>query len=82
MRIIKTKQDIDVLSSAGALPADLLEQIQDYFNQLKIEYDEEKEWEFRLDGHGYIVILEGGDNIRDLSNVGLNRDDGGLLRKR
>ncbi|GAA0399267.1 hypothetical protein GCM10008933_32330 [Paenibacillus motobuensis] len=26
--------------------------------------------------HGYIVVLEAGDNVRDLGNVGLNREDG------
>ncbi len=29
--------------------------------------------------HGYIVVLEAGDNIRDLGNVGLNRENCGLL---
>lgn len=26
--------------------------------------------------HGYIVVLEAGDNARDLGNVGLNHEDG------
>jgi hypothetical protein len=79
LRIITTQQDFDVLRHARALPAVLLNQVENYFNQLKIEQDDEDRSELRLDGHGYIVVLEGGDNLRDLSNVGLSREDGGLL---
>ncbi|MGG4495458.1 hypothetical protein [Brevibacillus reuszeri] len=75
MRIIKTQQDLDVLRSARALPAELLVEIEDYFLQLRDELEDD----FRLDEHGYIVILEVRDNVRDLSNVGLNRKNGGLL---
>ncbi|MDQ0060740.1 hypothetical protein [Paenibacillus harenae] len=32
-----------------------------------------------MDGCGYVVVLEAGDNVRDLGNVGLNRKGGGLL---
>ena len=56
----------------------LLVQIEDYFNLLAVEHDE-AESGFRLGRNGYIVVLEAGDNVRDLSNVGLNREDGGLL---
>lgn len=79
MRIIKMQQDIFVLRCARALPLVLLEQIEDYFQQLKNELNDESKSEFRLDGQGYIVVLEGGDNVRDLGIVGLNRKAGGLL---
>jgi hypothetical protein len=32
-----------------------------------------------LDVRGYIVVLEAGDNVRDLGSIGLNRENGGLL---
>ncbi|WP_127596122.1 hypothetical protein [Paenibacillus lautus] len=56
MRIIKTRQDFDVLNRVGTFPVALLENVE-----------------------GYIVVLESGDNVRDLGNVGLNRESGGLL---
>ncbi|MNC45162.1 hypothetical protein D3C75_941100 [compost metagenome] len=40
MRIVKTQEDIDVLRRAGTLPAALLEQIEDYFKQLKDELED------------------------------------------
>lgn len=79
MRIIKTQQDFDVLRHAGATPAVLLDQVEDYFQQLRDELEDEDRSEFRLGRSGYIVILEAGDNVRNLVNVGLSREDGGLL---
>ena len=79
MRIIKTQQDFVTLRRTGVLPTTLLDQIEDYFNQLRMELTDEAEGEFRLSRHGYIVVLESGDNVRDLGNFGLNRKDGGLL---
>ncbi|QHW32239.1 hypothetical protein GZH47_16470 [Paenibacillus rhizovicinus] len=78
MKIIKTQHDLVVLRQGGALLTVLLDLIDDYFLLLRDELEEEDS-EFRLDGHGYIVVLEVGDNVRDLDNVGLNRENGGLL---
>jgi len=39
MRIIKTQQDFDVLRNAKALPAALLDQVEDYFLRLKVELE-------------------------------------------
>ncbi|MEK0313339.1 hypothetical protein [Cohnella sp. 56] len=77
MRIIKTQQDFDVLRGAGALPAALLDRIEEYFHQLRDEQEDEDSNDFCLDKCGYIVILETGDNVLNLGNVGLNREDGG-----
>jgi len=41
MRIIKTQQDFDVLQRVGALPETLLDQVEDYFNQLKVELEDD-----------------------------------------
>ncbi|TDF88860.1 hypothetical protein [Paenibacillus piri] len=79
MRVIKTKQDIVILCRAEVLPSALLNQIEDYFNQLRVELEDGEESEFHLGRHGYIVVLEAGDNVRDLGNVGLSRENGGLL---
>lgn len=79
MRIIKTLTDIDVLRHAEALQAELLDQVVDYFQQLRDELEDGVWSEFQMGRNGYIVVLEAGDNVRDLGNVGLNRGDGGLL---
>lgn len=65
------KQDIVILRRTEVLPAALLVQVEDYFNQLSVELEDEAESQFRLGENGYIVLLEAGDNVRDLSNVGL-----------
>ncbi|BFH59470.1 hypothetical protein [Paenibacillus azoreducens] len=77
MRIIKRQQDLVILRRVGALPAALLDQ--GYLFQLRDELEDEIESEFCLGSHGYIVVLETGDNVRNLSNVGLNPEDGGIL---
>ncbi len=79
MRIIKTQQDFDGLRHAEALPSALIDQVEDYFNQLRVELEDEVENEFSLGRSGYIVVLEAGDNVSHLGNVGLGREDGALL---
>lgn len=69
MRIIKTNQDIEVLCYPRVVPAVILNQIEIHFLDLRNEHEEEEGKEFRLERNGYIVILETGDNVR---NVGLN----------
>ncbi|WP_236339944.1 hypothetical protein [Paenibacillus plantiphilus] len=44
-----------------------------------ISFEAEDSNDFHLDGCGYIVVLEVGDNVRDLGNVGLNRENSGML---
>ncbi|KRE32900.1 hypothetical protein [Paenibacillus sp. Soil724D2] len=65
MRIFKTQQDFDVLRHAEALLVALLYQVESYYNQLMVELEDEAESEFYLGRHGYIVVLEAGDNVRD-----------------
>ncbi|MUT67448.1 hypothetical protein [Paenibacillus sp. NEAU-GSW1] len=79
MRIIKAQQDIELLRRAEVLPDALLDHVEDYFNHLRIELEDEAKSHFRLGENGYIVLLEEGDNVWDLGNGGLNREDGGLL---
>jgi hypothetical protein len=79
MRTIRTRQDFDDLRRDGTVPATLVEYLDWYFRQLETELADEEENTFCLDRHGYIVVLEAGDNVRDLGIVGLNCEDGGLL---
>lgn len=79
MKIIKTQQDINMLYQARALPAVLLSHVENYLKQLKKELEDVVESEFFQERNGYIVVLEGGDNVRDLSNVGLSCEGSRLL---
>lgn len=80
---IQTLNDMKVLqsqkgSSVPSLP--LLTYLEDYFRQLyEALSDGESLDEFSLEQHGYFVVLESDDNVRDLHEVGLNPKDKGLL---
>lgn len=41
--------------------------------------DEESLEDFSLERHGYLVVLDDEDNLKDLHEVGLNPEEGGLL---
>ncbi|MED1876667.1 hypothetical protein [Brevibacillus borstelensis] len=80
MRTIKTLADLRCLRQAKALPDGFLTYLEEEFNQLKEAFDFDGSDEaFTLDLYGYMVVLEKGDNLRDLSVVGLRREEGGLL---
>ncbi|MBT2289498.1 hypothetical protein J7E73_10210 [Paenibacillus albidus] len=78
MRTIQTQQDLTSLSSSILNPP-FLSHIENYFSQLKEMHSDTEDTLFSLQKHGYIVILEPGDNLYDLSIVGLNPEDAGLL---
>lgn len=80
MRIIKTMDDISLLRQAEALSPILLDEIE---RQLTTVHENVNDGagieEFSLRDIGPIVVLEPGDNVRDLEEIGLNSEDGGLL---
>jgi len=79
MYIIQTKQDLSILEKSKVMEEEFIKLLKDKFNSL---YENLSEGiplnEFSLEDKGYIVILHEGDNIRNLSTVGLN-PNGGLL---
>src|SRR5690625_4110598 len=81
MRTIKTAQDLKALEHADAIPDALLKYFQNEFQLFREALDGLVDQTFDLYPHGYIVLLEPGDNVRDLREVGLNwpRMDNGLL---
>lgn len=81
MRTIQTQQDLTSLYSSSLTPP-LLSHIERYFSQLKEMHGDTEDTLFTLQKQGYIVILEPGDNLYDLSIVGLNPEDAGLLGRR
>lgn len=86
MRIIKTKYDLDLLRKHGVVQEEFLNEIESYFKQLhqalgrNINNELMDINEFSLEEHGYVVILEKGDNLRGapMANIGLN-PHGGLM---
>ncbi|MDO3409713.1 hypothetical protein QWJ34_08045 [Saccharibacillus sp. CPCC 101409] len=78
MRVIQNRQDIATIRSTCTFPT-LLPQIQAHFDRLHSIHSTEDDALFTLDHYGPIIILEPGDNLHDLSFVGLSREDGGLL---
>lgn len=80
MRTIKTIQDVRLLQEARVFSEPLTAYLEEEFLGLREAFDfDGSEEAFTLDTHGFMVVLEKGDNLRDLSVVGLDRESGGLL---
>lgn len=80
MRTIKTIQDVRLLRQAHVFTGTFTRYVEEEFLGLKEAFDfDGLEEDFTLSMYGYIVVLEKGDNLRDLSVVGLDRKHGGLL---
>lgn len=59
------------MRSAEVLPSAFLIHVEEYFNQPRTELEDEAEHQFILGENGFIVLLEMGDNVRDLRRAGL-----------
>lgn len=82
MRIIKTMKDIKLLREAEAVNEGILEEIEEHFKHIYKNLGEDEGAaleEFSLVDSGIIVLLEAGDNVADLEEIGFNPEDGGLL---
>jgi len=82
MRIIKTFEDVELLENTEVLNEEYLQWIKNYFLQLfeALGRNGETLDQFRLGWlEGFIIVLEKGDNLRDLSMLGLNPEDEGML---
>jgi len=82
MRVIKTFEDLELLENTEVLNQDYLQWIKDYFLQLfdALGRNGETLDQFRMDWpDGFIAVLEKGDNLRDLSLLGLNPEADGIL---
>lgn len=82
MRIIKTLNDIELLKEAATLSNEILLEIEAHFRTIYKNIGEPGGMDindFSLQNCGIIVYLEAGDNVKDLQEIGLNPQDGGLL---
>lgn len=82
MFVIQTKQDLDVLKKANVINERYMEVVEKQFMTLYKNLGEEEGIsldEFSLTDEGEIILLELGDNLRNLGAIGLD-PDGGLLQ--
>ena len=82
MRVIKTFEDLELLENTEVLNEEYLQWIINYFLQLfeALGRNGETLDQFRLGWlEGFVLVLEQGDNLRDMSLFGLNPADDGLL---
>lgn len=79
MRIIQTLADIKCLGKADVFNDAFIHYLEDLLCKLHQELSVGEPIEtFSLNPHGPIIILEKGDNLMDLSAVGLDSKGGGL----
>ena len=77
---IKTFADLTSSRDQQTLPQDLITSLEKYFRQLHEALSDGEDLEdFSLERHGYFVILEPSDDVRNLREVGLNPTDDGFL---
>jgi len=80
MQTIKKLSDIERLRVRKLVDKNLLNHLETYFRELHGSLGNGDALEkFSLEEHGYIVILESGDDARGLADVGLNPEEGGIL---
>ncbi|EJL46588.1 hypothetical protein PMI08_01083 [Brevibacillus sp. CF112] len=80
MKTIKAIQDVRLIGAAQVFSDSFTSYLEEEFLGLKEAFDfDGLDEAFTLDMYGYMVVLEKGDNLRDLSVVGLQRETGGLL---
>ena len=78
MRVVKELEDIALLQEGQSIGPELANHIHQFYNRLIDDLAEMGEgYDYR--DCGYVVVLEKGDNVRDLSVVGLNKEDSGLI---
>ncbi|MCM3082243.1 hypothetical protein M3558_25305, partial [Brevibacillus invocatus] len=72
---IKTIQDVRLLRQAQVFSYAFTSYLEEEFSGLKEAFDfDGLDEDFTLDMYGFMVVLEKGDNLRDLSVVGLERN--------
>lgn len=80
MRIIKTMKDIELLKKASTVDKQILQEIEKDFRNIYYNLEIGVMLEgFSLVDTGIMVLLESGDNVADLEEIGLNIEDHGLL---
>ena len=79
MKIIRNQDDVCLLRQAKAITPDFAKHLTKFFDDLQADLEELSPNTYRLEDTGHVVLLEAGDNVRDLREMGLNHQEQGIL---
>ena len=79
MRVIKNQDDVRLLKEAKAISQPFAKHLTKFFDDLQADLEDMSPNTYRLEDTGHVVLLEAGDNVRDLREMGLNHQDEGIL---
>lgn len=79
MRVIKNQDDVRLMAQAKAIRPQFAEHLIQFFDELQADLEDMSPNTYRLEDTGHVVLLEAGDNVRDLREVGLNHQEQGIL---
>jgi len=79
MRVVKNQDDVRLLKEAKAIGPTFAKHITKFFDDLQADLEDMSPNTYRLEDTGHVVLLEAGDNVRDLKEMGLNHQDQGIL---
>lgn len=79
MRVIKNQDDVRLMAQAKAIGPQFAKHLTKFFDDLEAELEDMSPNTYRLEDTGHVVLLEAGDNVRDLRELGLNHQDEGLI---
>jgi len=76
MIVIKNQEHVELLKSADVLGPEFLHHLTEFMVALQADLDDLSPNTYCIEDAGHLVIFEPGDNVRDLSNIGLHREQG------
>lgn len=79
MRVIKNQDDVRLMAQAKAINPQFAEHLIQFFDELQADLEDMSPNTYRLEDTGHVVLLEAGDNVRDLREMGLNHQEQGIL---
>ena len=79
MRVIKNQDDVRLLKEAKAISQPFAKHLTKFFDDLQADLEDMSPNTYRLEDTGHVVLLEAGDNVRDLKEIGLNHQEQGIL---
>lgn len=79
MILIKNQDDVRSMEEKQLIRVGMAKHLMKFFDDLQEELDFLSPNTYKVEDNGHAVILDKGDNVRDLSDTGLNRGDQGLL---
>ena len=66
MRVIKNQDDVRLMAQAKAIRPQFAEHLIQFFDELQADLEDMSPNTYRLEDTGHVVLLEAGDNVRDL----------------